>query len=49
LRRRRAGTIPPVSGAAATTPHVAVRDEPLSLDALETAVRDPRAGAVVTF
>jgi molybdopterin synthase catalytic subunit len=41
--------IPPVSGGAATVPHVAVRDEPLSLDALATAVRDPRAGAVVTF
>jgi MoaE-MoaD fusion protein len=41
--------IPPVSGGAATAPHVAVRSEPLSLDALATAVRDPRAGAVVTF
>jgi molybdopterin synthase catalytic subunit/molybdopterin converting factor small subunit len=41
--------IPPVSGGAATAPHVAVRDEPLSLDALAAAVRDPRAGAVVTF
>jgi molybdopterin converting factor subunit 1 len=41
--------IPPVSGGAATAPHVAVRDAPLSLDALAAAVRDPRAGAVVTF
>ena len=39
--------IPPVSGGAG--PHVAVRAEPLSLDALLDAVRDPRAGAVVTF
>ncbi|MEA2395027.1 MAG: MoaE-MoaD fusion protein, partial [Solirubrobacteraceae bacterium] len=41
--------IPPVSGGAATAPHVAVGDEPLSLDALAAAVRDPRAGAVVLF
>jgi MoaE-MoaD fusion protein len=41
--------IPPVSGGAATAPHVAVRAEPLSLDTLAAAVRDPRAGAVVTF
>jgi MoaE-MoaD fusion protein len=41
--------IPPVSGGAATVPHVAVREEPLALDALAAAVRDPRAGAVVTF
>jgi MoaE-MoaD fusion protein len=41
--------VPPVSGGAATAPHVAVRSEPLSLDALAAAVRDPRAGAVVTF
>ncbi|HEV7773297.1 MAG TPA: molybdenum cofactor biosynthesis protein MoaE [Conexibacter sp.] len=47
--------IPPVSGgadddaAAAREPHVALRDEPLSLDALVARVRDPRAGAVVTF
>ncbi len=42
--------IPPVSGgAAAARPHVALRDEPLSLDALVARVRDPRAGAVVTF
>jgi len=41
--------IPPVSGGSATVPHVAVRDEPLSLDALARMVEDPRAGAVVTF
>ncbi len=41
--------IPPVSGGVATAPHVAVRDEALSLDALAELVRDPRAGAVVTF
>jgi MoaE-MoaD fusion protein len=41
--------IPPVSGGATTAPHVAVRSEPLSLDALAARVRDPRAGAVVTF
>ena len=42
--------IPPVSGGSLETgPHVAVRPEPLSLDALVERVRDPRAGAVVTF
>jgi len=46
--------IPPVSGGAepagaAPAPHVALRAEPLSLDALVARVRDPRAGAVVTF
>ena len=41
--------IPPVSGGATTAPHVAVRAEPLSLDTLADRVRDPRAGAVVTF
>ena len=41
--------IPPVSGGATTAPHVAVRAEPLSLDTLAARVRDPRAGAVVTF
>ena len=39
--------IPPVSGGA--DPHVAVVAGPLSLDALYAHVRDPRAGAVVTF
>lgn len=46
--------IPPVSGGAprdgaAPEPHVAVTHEALSLDALAARVRDPRAGAVVTF
>ena len=43
--------IPPVSGGAvgAGPPHVKVIDGPLSLDALIERVRDPRAGAVVTF
>lgn len=39
--------IPPVSGGAG--PHVAIVGEPLSMDALAERVRDPRAGAVVTF
>ncbi len=41
--------IPPVSGGAVATPWARVRAEPLSLDALAARVRDPRAGAVVTF
>jgi molybdopterin synthase catalytic subunit/molybdopterin converting factor small subunit len=44
--------IPPVSGgdvAARSAPWVRVTAEPLSLDALVERVRDPRAGAVVTF
>jgi molybdopterin converting factor subunit 1 len=41
--------IPPVSGGATTAPHVAIRDEELSLDAIAARVRDPRAGAVVVF
>jgi molybdopterin synthase catalytic subunit/molybdopterin converting factor small subunit len=44
--------IPPVSGGAATEPaaaHVRITDQPLALDALAERVRDPRAGAVVTF
>ena len=36
--------IPPVSGAV-----VAIREEPLSADAVVARVRDPRAGAVVVF
>jgi molybdopterin synthase catalytic subunit len=40
--------IPPVSGGAGAV-HVALRDEPLSMDAITARVRDPRAGAVVTF
>jgi molybdopterin synthase catalytic subunit len=43
--------VPPVSGGAvdAASVHVAVRSEPLSLDALCARVRDARAGAVVVF
>jgi molybdopterin synthase catalytic subunit len=39
--------IPPVSGGGPKA--VRVTSEPLSLDALAASVRDPRAGAVVTF
>lgn len=41
--------IPPVSGGSVSSAHVRVTDEPLALDPLLNAVRDPRAGAVVTF
>ena len=46
--------IPPVSGgsaqrATASGVHAALSAQPLSLDALVARVRDPRAGAVVTF
>jgi molybdopterin synthase catalytic subunit/molybdopterin converting factor small subunit len=41
--------IPPVSGGAVGVVHVRVTAEPLMLDALIERVRDPRAGAVVTF
>ena len=43
--------IPPVSGGEGAAPpvHALVTSEPLSLDALAARVRDPRAGAVVTF
>ena len=41
--------IPPVSGGADEAAHARVTDQPLSLDALVARVRDPRAGAVVTF
>ncbi|MGI8412084.1 MAG: molybdenum cofactor biosynthesis protein [Solirubrobacteraceae bacterium] len=41
--------IPPVSGGATAPPIVQVTEAPLSLDALVERVRDPRAGAVVTF
>src|SRR5437588_4268299 len=41
--------IPPVSGGSIGVAHVRVTDQPLSLDALRERVRDPRAGAVVTF
>ena len=47
--------IPPVSGGSSggrgepPVAHAAVREGPLSLDAVAAFVRDPRAGAVVTF
>jgi MoaE-MoaD fusion protein len=43
--------VPPVSGGAGTAQvvHARVRTLPLSLDPLVSRVRDPRAGAVVTF
>jgi molybdopterin synthase catalytic subunit len=41
--------IPPVSGGAIGVAHVRVTSEPLMLDPLLERVRDPRAGAVVTF
>jgi molybdopterin synthase catalytic subunit len=41
--------IPPVSGGAVSAMHVRVTGEPLSLDELIQRVKDPRAGAVVTF
>ncbi len=40
--------IPPVSGGSVTA-HVRLTSEPLSVDRLLEAVRDPRAGATVTF
>jgi molybdopterin synthase catalytic subunit len=40
--------IPPVSGGAAAV-HVAMRADTLSMDAITALVRDPRAGAIVTF
>lgn len=41
--------IPPVSGGSVGVAHVRVTSEPLRLDPLVQRVRDPRAGAVVTF
>lgn len=41
--------IPPVSGGSVGALHVRVTDEPLKLDPLLERVRDPRAGAVVSF
>jgi molybdopterin synthase catalytic subunit len=41
--------IPPVSGGETALVHARVTGEPLSLDAVAALVRDPRAGAVVTF
>ncbi len=41
--------IPPVSGGSVGSVHARVTDEPLALEPLLELVRDPRAGAVVTF
>jgi molybdopterin converting factor subunit 1 len=41
--------IPPVSGGSGGALHVRVTDQPLSLDPLIEHVRDPRAGAIVSF
>jgi molybdopterin synthase catalytic subunit len=41
--------IPPVSGGAVGSLHARLTSEPLKLDPLIDIVRDPRAGAVVTF
>jgi MoaE-MoaD fusion protein len=41
--------IPPVSGGSTSVAHARVTDEPLKLDDLVERVKDPRAGAVVTF
>jgi molybdopterin converting factor subunit 1 len=41
--------IPPVSGGSVGSLHARVTPEPLALDALTERVRDPRAGAIVTF
>ncbi|HUO70212.1 MAG TPA: molybdenum cofactor biosynthesis protein MoaE [Solirubrobacteraceae bacterium] len=41
--------IPPVSGGSLTLGHARVTDERLKLDPLIERVRDPRAGAIVTF
>ena len=41
--------IPPISGGAVGALHARVTTEPLTLDPLVELVRDPRAGAVVTF
>jgi molybdopterin converting factor subunit 1 len=41
--------IPPVSGGSVGSLYARVTDQPLALEALMQRVRDPRAGAVVTF
>ncbi len=41
--------IPPISGGAVSALHARVTTEPLALDPLVERVRDPHAGAVVTF
>src|SRR5690349_7023531 len=41
--------IPPVSGGSIDSLHALVTDRPLAIEPLIERVRDPRAGAVVTF
>ena len=41
--------VPPVSGGEGPVRHVRITDAPLDVAAVTAAVRDPRAGAVVTF
>src|SRR4051812_49800386 len=41
--------VPPVSGGGGPVRHIRITGEPLNLQALADAVRDPRAGAVVVF
>jgi molybdopterin synthase catalytic subunit len=41
--------IPPVSGGSVGSLHARVTEEPLAFDPLMERVRDPRAGAIVTF
>src|SRR5437763_10007431 len=41
--------IPPVSGGSVESMHVRVSDQPLTVQPLLERVRDPHAGAVVTF
>jgi MoaE-MoaD fusion protein len=41
--------VPPVSGGAGPVRHIRITREPLNLQALADAVRDPRAGGVVLF
>jgi molybdopterin converting factor subunit 1 len=41
--------IPPVSGGSVGAMHARVTNEPLSAESLRERVRDPRAGAIVTF
>jgi MoaE-MoaD fusion protein len=41
--------VPPVSGGAGPVRHIRITGEPLNLQALADAVRDPRAGGVVLF
>jgi molybdopterin synthase catalytic subunit len=41
--------VPPVSGGAGPVRHIRITDEPLDLQVLADAVRDPQAGGVVLF